>query len=93
MDSAIGTTPADDLLRARLAKLERLRELGVEPFPTHFRRTHTTAAALAGFGVLADDAIAVAGRIVGRRVMGRASFCHIQDGRDRKSTRLNSSHR
>ncbi len=73
----------NDLQQQRLQKLERLREAGVEPFPTSSQRTHTIAAALAAFDELAAAAtsITLAGRIIGaRRVMGKLAFAHIDDG-------------
>lgn len=73
----------DDLVRQRLRKLEELRARGIEPYPTTFHRTTTNAEAVADYDRLAGHEIAVAGRIVGRRIMGRASFCHIADGTGR----------
>jgi lysyl-tRNA synthetase class 2 len=73
----------NDLQAQRLAKLERLREIGIDPFPTRSTRTHTVATALAAFEQLAEQAtpVTLAGRIVGaRRVMGKLAFAHIDDG-------------
>jgi len=81
--TALDPQGADDLVEVRRGKLERLREAGVDPFPTRFDRTHTTAEALAGLESLVGQEISVAGRMVSRRVMGRASFAHIQDGEGR----------
>ena len=75
--------PADDLVQVRLAKLERLRNAGVDPYPSRFERTHSAAEALAHFEHLGQATISVAGRMMTRRIMGRASFCHIQDGSGR----------
>ena len=91
VDSSKGAKPpdeqpadaADDLLRARRAKLERLRDAGINPYPSRFERTHTAADAVARFSELGDRLVSVAGRMMSRRVMGRASFCHIQDGSGR----------
>jgi lysyl-tRNA synthetase class 2 len=72
----------NDLQAQRLAKLERLRAAGIDPFPPRSARTHTIAAVLAAFDILAASAttITVAGRIVGaRRVMGKLAFAHIED--------------
>lgn len=70
----------DDLVRQRLRKLEALRARGVEPYPTTFHRTVVNAEAVAAYDRLAGQDVSVAGRIVSRRIMGRASFSHIQDG-------------
>ncbi len=81
--AALDQQGADDLLQIRRGKLERLREAGVDPFPARFGRTHSTAEAVAEFDTLAGKEIGVAGRMVSRRVMGRASFAHLQDGEGR----------
>lgn len=68
----------------RRDKLKQWRETGAA-FPTDFRRSHTTSQ-LADYAdknaeELAEMAITVtlAGRIMTRRIMGKASFCTIQD--------------
>lgn len=74
----------DELLASRRAKLERLRERGVDPYPPRFRRSHTTAEAARAFaeaeaaGKPAPEA-AVAGRLARIRRMGKASFADIED--------------
>ena len=82
--------PYSELEKVRLAKLERLRAAGMEPYPTRAQRTHTTAEALADYAgastpLLAADphtpqgAYTVAGRLRAIRVMGKAAFVHIED--------------
>ncbi|HVC83927.1 MAG TPA: lysine--tRNA ligase [Solirubrobacteraceae bacterium] len=66
-----------DLLAARRAKLERLREAGIEPFPHDFDGVEQVAAVLAEHAGLGadehtDHAHRVAGRIAARRTAGRA---------------------
>lgn len=68
--------------RRRFEELELLREHGVNPYPVTFDKTHDASAVLVSF----DDAdpapladIAVAGRVMTKRKMGKASFWHIQD--------------
>ena len=80
----------DDLLAQRLAKLDELRAAGVDPYPPRSRRTHTAAAVNALVEALADgttevpDVVAaVAGRVVARRDMGKATFIDLQDGTGR----------
>jgi lysyl-tRNA synthetase class 2 len=73
----------NELQAQRVAKLERLRAAGLDPFPARSRRTHTIAAALTDFEALqeAGERITLTGRIVGaRRVMGKIAFAHIEDG-------------
>jgi lysyl-tRNA synthetase class 2 len=76
----------NDLQAQRLAKLERLRESNIDPFPPRSHRTHTIATALDQFEHLNDSGttLTLAGRIVGaRRVMGKIAFVHIDDGSGR----------
>lgn len=73
-----------DQEQQRRAKLEHLREMGIDPYPARAPRTHTTAAAIAALEERPEDAgpieVTVAGRLVGIRVMGKSSFAHIEDG-------------
>ncbi|MGB6647101.1 MAG: amino acid--tRNA ligase-related protein, partial [Bacteroidota bacterium] len=67
-------------MRRRREELEELRQLGINPYPHLFDRTATSREILDSFS---DDApkrtVAIAGRILTLRRMGKASFCHIQD--------------
>jgi len=66
----------------RLSKLERLQEAGIEPYPPRVTRTHTTAEALADFESAATDTeitVAVCGRLLSMRDMGKSVFAHIAD--------------
>ncbi|MSO42598.1 MAG: lysine--tRNA ligase [Solirubrobacterales bacterium] len=77
--------PASDLLAERRAKLERLREAGVEPFPHSFEgRTDIAEVRSAHEGIEAgaetDSRYRVAGRISARRDMGRSAFIDLRDG-------------
>ncbi len=74
-----------DLLAERRAKLERLREAGVEPFPHAFPdRTEIAAIREAHEGLEAgtetDDRYRIAGRLSARRGHGKASFLDLRDG-------------
>jgi lysyl-tRNA synthetase class 2 len=87
-----------DLERIRLAKLERLRAAGMEPYPGRAERTHTTAQALAAYhGQPEADPHApqgcytVAGRLRSIRVMGKAAFAHLEDGQGRLQLYLRSN--
>lgn len=71
----------DDLVAARLRKLDALRELGVNPFPKRFDRTHLSIEILTRFDSLGAKPVRVAGRLVGAiRDMGGSGFAHLQDG-------------
>lgn len=81
--------PADDLLAHRRRKLATLRERGAA-YPNTFRRQHTAAELAAAHGTADKAALeqrgvrtAVAGRVVLRRVMGRASFVTLADASGR----------
>ncbi|MCB8944964.1 MAG: lysine--tRNA ligase [Ardenticatenaceae bacterium] len=65
----------------RLAKIEQLREAGMDPYPPRAERTHTTAVALAAFQEEADEQITVTvcGRLISLRDMGKTVFAHITD--------------
>ncbi|GBF78035.1 lysine--tRNA ligase [Paenibacillus sp. 598K] len=75
-----------ELLQIRRDKLDELRGLGVDPFGKKFVRTHQAAEILAAYGEASKEEleaqeheVRVAGRIMQKRVMGKASFAHIQD--------------
>ncbi len=69
------------LIETRKAKLQKFVEAGVEPYPYEFDRTHTVAQMLEEFDELQEKEIVVrmAGRVVAKRVMGKASFAHFLD--------------
>lgn len=73
----------DDLRQQRLAKLEKLRALGIDPYPKDYERTHLAAQAIEQFDKLEGKEVRVAGRIVGMRILGKATFAHIMDGSGR----------
>ncbi|MEI7646464.1 MAG: lysine--tRNA ligase [Chloroflexales bacterium] len=73
----------NDLQAQRKAKLDRLRQSGLNPYPARSARTHSIAAALEQFEILAEaeTRMTFGGRIIGaRRVMGKIAFAHIEDG-------------
>ncbi len=96
MNAERDTLPLDvevlsDLVRARLEKLQALRTMGIDPYPARVKRTHSAAEALSLYEAAeAQDTLDelpselhLTGRIVSLRIMGRASFAHIQDGSGR----------
>ena len=68
-------------IQARRTKLEKIRELGVNPFPYKFDKDTDSKQVFEKFDELesSQKKLALAGRIMTMRVMGKASFCHIQD--------------
>jgi lysyl-tRNA synthetase class 2 len=76
----------NELVRARLDKLQRLRELGQDPFQVErYERTHPTAEAVRLFQEQETEEGAepiharLAGRVMGKRVMGKARFVDLWD--------------
>lgn len=64
----------------RREKLAQMREDGMDPFAhTTFPKTHLSRQIIDGYDKLAEKNVAVAGRIMSRRIMGKASFVHILD--------------
>lgn len=81
-----------EIERNRLAKAERLRAGGEEPYPRGTERTHTTAEALAAFEAAVStgadpadsgEAATLCGRLRSMRPMGRTAFAHVEDGSGR----------
>ena len=71
----------DHLMQVRREKLHRLRAEGKDPFQiTKFNRTHTTKQIIDNYDELEGKDVTIAGRLMAKRIMGKASFCHIQDG-------------
>ena len=72
------------LVEVRIQKLKDLQEKGKNPFEiTKYNRTHTSSDVKENYDALEGKDVVVSGRIVGKRIMGKASFCHIQDGQGR----------
>ena len=79
------TTPEySEQEQIRRAKLQQYKEDGRDPYTiTKYDRTHTSSQVLSGFAELEGKTISVAGRMISRRIMGKASFVHLQDGEGR----------
>lgn len=70
----------NQLLKVRREKLASLQENGKDPFEiTKYDVTHHSLEIKNGFDSLEGKEASVAGRIMSKRVMGKASFCNIQD--------------
>ena len=68
------------LMKVRKEKLDNLIVEGKNPFEiTKFNRTHTSEDIEKHYDELEGKDVTVAGRIMSKRIMGKASFCHIQD--------------
>ncbi len=74
-------TELSEILRIRREKLANLQQEGRDPFQqTRFERSAWSAEVKAGYDALEGKTVQVAGRIMSKRGMGKAIFCHIQDG-------------
>jgi lysyl-tRNA synthetase class 2 len=72
-----------DQFYQRLRKLEKLRELGIDPYPARAQRTHSIKEARENFEKdesFGQSRIALAGRLISIRNMGGLTFTHINDG-------------
>jgi lysyl-tRNA synthetase class 2 len=69
----------NEQIQVRMDKLKELKENGVNPFGSRYEITHHAAEILADFENLEGKDVTVAGRIMAKRAMGKASFAHIQD--------------
>src|SRR5260370_17022469 len=69
-----------EVIRDRGKKLERLRAAGLDPYSRGFKPTHSTAEARALLGDAArTEPIALAGRLMVKRLMGGSVFADLQD--------------
>ena len=68
------------LIQVRKDKLKDLMERGKNPFEiTKFDVTHHSQVIKDNFESLNGQVVTIAGRMMSKRVMGKASFCHVQD--------------
>ncbi len=66
--------------RIRLEKLNQLIAEGRNPYEiVRYDRTHLSGEILANYDSLENQTVSIAGRMMSRRVMGKASFAHLQD--------------
>jgi len=73
----------NQLILQRQEKLQKLKEMGINPYPHSFRRTHSSAEIKEQFSNLEDKTVQVSGRIMSNRLMGKAGFFHVADMTDR----------
>ena len=67
------------IIEYRIKKVNELRNEGIEPYPYKFNKDYNISYVLDSESDLKDKSIALAGRIVSLRSMGKASFMNIQD--------------
>ncbi len=74
----------NELIKQRIEKIKLLKERGINPYPYKFDRKNYSDEILKKYKNLKKDEVTnsivkVAGRLVTKRIMGKASFGHIQD--------------
>ena len=70
----------NQLMMVRREKLSELQEQGKDPYQiTKFNRTNTAGEIKSNYEKFEEKDVTVAGRIIAKRIMGKASFCTIQD--------------
>ena len=70
-----------ELLQIRRDKLSALREAGKDPFSViTFPQTHHSAEIVRDYDALEGREVSIAGRMMSKRIMGKASFAHLLDG-------------
>ena len=70
----------NELRQVRVDKLSALQEAGNDPFViTKFDQTHHSAVIKDSFDELEGKTVRVAGRMMSKRIMGKASFCNVKD--------------
>jgi lysyl-tRNA synthetase class 2 len=70
----------EDIVKFRREKLDRIKQVGMDPYPSQSERTHTNIQALAQFDELQGQEIVLVGRVRSLRTMGKIAFAHIEDG-------------
>ena len=71
----------NQLMKIRREKLEKLQKEGKDPFAiTKYKKTHTSKQIIDHYDELEGKDVTIAGRMIAKRIMGKASFCHLQDG-------------
>ena len=82
-EDTVGTMTPENMseqTEIRLNKLRALQEAGRNPYAiTHFEVTHASDAIVRDYDALENTEVTIAGRLMSRRVMGKASFTHLLD--------------
>lgn len=82
-------TVESDLMRMRREKLEKLRALGINPYLSHFKPSHSIAEVIEVAGSIDAEKLSglqqefiLSGRLMTKREHGKTAFAHIKDGTD-----------
>lgn len=85
LEEAMSAHRLPEQQRVRRAKVDRLRERGIDPYPVGYPRTHTLALVRTEAGELAPDTstgrtVSVVGRLIRKRDGGKLGFGTLRDG-------------
>ncbi len=70
----------NELRKVRVDKLQTLQQEGKDPFViTKYDQTHHSAAIKESYDELEGKTVRIAGRMMSKRIMGKASFCNVKD--------------
>ena len=72
-----------EIIKIRKGKLTKLKEEGINPYPYSFKITHDLSQIKKLFSNLSLEEISTAGRIISIRKMGKASFIHIKQAKEK----------
>ncbi len=80
IDNEAQQAELNEVRKMRREKLAALVEAGRDPFViTKYNQTHHSTDIKQNFEALEGKTVSVAGRMMSKRIMGKASFCHVQD--------------
>jgi lysyl-tRNA synthetase class 2 len=83
-ETELSAEELSEILQVRRDKLSQLQSEGRDPFvQTRFDRTAWSAEITGDFDAFDGKTVSVAGRIMSKRGMGKAIFCHIKDDKGR----------
>jgi len=73
--------PGEDLINSKKSKLEKIKQAGINPYPSRYERSHLASEAQKL--KVGTKKVRLAGRLMLIRDMGRLCFTHLQDGSGR----------
>ena len=83
-NETLSQTELSEQMRIRREKLDALKEQGNDPYQlVKYPVDHASADIKENFEELENKTVVIAGRLMSKRIMGKASFCNIQDGKGR----------
>lgn len=68
-----------ELIKQRIEKVKLLRGRGINPYPIRYDRTHSAREVMDSYVDGESSEVSVAGRVRSKRMMGKASFTHVED--------------